>query len=355
MDTIALVEWYERNRRELPWRETSDPYRIWISEVILQQTRVVQGLAYYLRFVERFPDAPALAAAAEDEVLLYWQGLGYYSRARNLHAAAKQVVQDFAGVFPTDYAAVRGLKGVGEYTAAAICSCAANGPYAVVDGNVYRVLSRLFDLDTPIDSTIGKKQFTGLAQELLEDFLSKDPGKRSGIYNQGMMELGALVCTPRSPQCGACPVAGNCLALKHGTVGQRPVKTGKTAQRARYFNYLELVDQAGNTWIRRRNGKDIWQGLYEFPMIETDETVDFESLKETESFRAFIPDGYVLERSTAMPKHQLSHQTLYSVFHRLRMNGEPAGGDDWQRVRIDDVRSYAVPRLMELYLEKEQA
>lgn len=352
MDTIALVEWYEQNRRELPWRETSDPYRIWISEVILQQTRVAQGLAYYLRFVERFPDAAALAAADEDEVLLYWQGLGYYSRARNLHAAAKQVVRGFAGVFPTDYAAVRGLKGVGEYTAAAICSCAANGPYAVVDGNVYRVLARLFDLDTPIDSTAGKKQFAALAQELLEDFLSKDPQKRSGIYNQAVMELGALVCTPKSPQCDGCPVAGNCLALKNGTVERRPVKQGKTAQRVRYFNYLELVDEGGNTWIRRRNGKDIWQGLYEFPMIETAEPVDFGGLRETDSFRVLLPEGYTLEKSTAMPKHQLSHQTLYAVFHRLRLAGEPAETEGWQMIRAAELREYAVPRLIELYLEK---
>lgn len=349
MDFTALTDWYLESHRSLPWRETRDPYRIWLSEVILQQTRVAQGLAYYHRFTERFPAVGDLAAAEEDEVLKLWQGLGYYSRARNLHAAAKQVAAEYNGIFPTDYAKVRALKGVGDYTAAAIVSFSADAPCAVVDGNVYRVLSRLLDIATPIDTTAGKKEFTQAAAELLGEYLASPDHKGAGLYNQAMMELGALICTPRSPECGDCPVAGSCLALKNGTIPQRPVKQGKTAQTPRWFNYLHITDANGLTAIRRREGKDIWQGLYEFPLIETPEETEFGEL----SLPAFLGD-FTLQGSEKMPKHVLSHRIIHGVFYRIGVEDLTTMSlpEDWQIIPSDKLGDYAVPRLTEIYLSK---
>ena len=233
----TLLIWYRQNKRDLPWRHTRNPYLIWLSEIILQQTRVAQGLSYYMRFTERFPTPAALAEADEDEVLKYWQGLGYYSRARNLHAAAKSM----QGVFPSTYEGVRALKGVGDYTAAAICSFAYKMPYAVLDGNVYRVLSRIFEIQTPIDSPAGKKEFSALAQKLLDKTHPDD-------YNQAIMDFGATVCTPVSPQCLLCPLADRCQAHLHGRVENFPVKQQKTKVASRYFFTSEifLIAHAGN-------------------------------------------------------------------------------------------------------------
>ena len=284
MDNISdiLLDWYARHGRDLPWRRTRDPYRIWLSEVILQQTRVAQGMDYYLRFTERFPDVGSLAAAPEDEVLKLWQGLGYYSRARNLHAAARQVAARFGGVFPRSYDEVRSLRGVGDYTAAAVCSAAYDAPCAVLDGNVFRVLARLFDIDLPIDSTAGKRTFAELAQMRLD---KRCPGR----YNQAVMDFGALQCTPAQPGCADCPLASRCLALAAGTVAERPVKQSKTKVRDRWFNYLH-VTCGDRTLLRRRGEGDIWQGLYEFPMIETDRAADFSELTDSEEFRTLL-DG----------------------------------------------------------------
>ena len=307
-----LLSWFAREGRDLPWRRTRDPYRIWLSEVILQQTRVAQGLEYYLRFTERFPDIAALAAAPEDEVLKLWQGLGYYSRARNLHAAARQVMSRFGGVFPATYGEVRALPGVGDYTAAAVCSIVYDAPCAVLDGNVYRVLARLFDIGIPIDTTAGKRTFAELAQLQLDT-------SRPGLYNQAIMDFGALQCTPAQPRCGDCPLAGRCLALAAGTVGVRPVKQGRAKVRDRWFNYLH-VTCGDRTLLRRRGEGDIWQGLYEFPMIETDRAADFSELTDSEEFRTVLGGvEWRLLRSVAMPKHQLSHQTLHAVFHRFEI------------------------------------
>ena len=278
-----LLSWFAREGRDLPWRRTRDPYRIWLSEVILQQTRVAQGLEYYLRFTERFPDIAALAAAPEDEVLKLWQGLGYYSRARNLHAAARQVMSRFGGVFPATYGEVRALPGVGDYTAAAVCSIVYDAPCAVLDGNVYRVLARLFDIGIPIDTTAGKRTFAELAQLQLDT-------SRPGLYNQAIMDFGALQCTPAQPRCGDCPLAGRCLALAAGTVGVRPVKQGRAKVRDRWFNYLH-VTCGGQTLLHRRGGGDIWQGLYEFPLIETDKAADFAELAATAAFRELLGNG----------------------------------------------------------------
>lgn len=345
MNAVAeiLETWYACEGRDLPWRHTRDPYRIWLSEVILQQTRVAQGIDYYLRFIDRFPDVESLAAAPEDEVLKLWQGLGYYSRARNLHAAAKQVVGEFGGVFPATLDDVRSLKGVGEYTAAAICSAAYDTPCAVVDGNVYRVLSRLFDLDVAIDTTAGKKAFAELAQSQLDTL-------HPGVYNQVIMDFGALQCTPSNPRCNACPLAEKCLALAAGTVAARPVKQGKTKVRDRWFNYLHITCD-GKTLLRRRGAGDIWQGLYEFPMIETPAPTDFAELCRTDAFRELLGDTpWHLVRSVAMPKHQLSHQTLHAVVHRI---DTPSLTSEAERLAVPTaaVGDYAVPRLVERYLE----
>lgn len=355
MNTTALVEWYRLNHRSLPWRETHDPYRIWLSEVILQQTRVAQGLEYYNRFTERFPAVADLANATEDDVLKLWQGLGYYSRARNLHAAARQVMERHGGVFPATYDEVHALKGVGDYTAAAVVSFSSDAPYAVVDGNVYRVLARLFDLDTPTDSTIGKKEFAALAQNLLGEYLTQSKSGGAGVYNQAIMELGALVCTPKSPDCTHCPVAGSCLALKNKATAERPVKLGKTLQTPRYFNYLHLTDAAGYTVLCRREGKDIWQGLYEFPLIELPEPVDFDTLYRTEVFQNLVNGAdYTLEESVAMPKHVLSHRIIHAVFHRigvadLSVIDLPANG---RVVLAPEISDYGIARLTDLYLSR---
>ena len=320
-----LLSWFAREGRDLPWRRTRDPYRIWLSEVILQQTRVAQGLEYYLRFTERFPDIAALAAAPEDEVLKLWQGLGYYSRARNLHAAARQVMSRFGGVFPATYGEVRALPGVGDYTAAAVCSIVYDAPCAVLDGNVYRVLARLFDIGIPIDTTAGKRTFAELAQLQLDT-------SRPGLYNQAIMDFGALQCTPAQPRCGDCPLAGRCLALAAGTVGVRPVKQGRAKVRDRWFNYLH-VTCGGQT------------------LIETDKAADFAELAATAAFRELLGNGrWHLRRSVTMPGHQLSHQLLHAVFHRIECDAMPA----FPSVETAALGGYALPRLIDRYLTKYQ-
>lgn len=341
-----LTAWYAREGRDLPWRRTRDPYRIWLSEVILQQTRVAQGMDYYLRFIDRFPDVRKLAAASVDEVLKLWQGLGYYSRARNLHAAARQVVERFDGLFPATYDGVRSLRGVGDYTAAAVCSAAYDAPYAVLDGNVFRVLARLFDLETPVDTTAGRRAFAELAQSLLDK-------EQPGLYNQAIMDFGALQCTPAQPRCDDCPLAKSCLALAAGTVGMRPVKRGKTKVRDRWLNYLH-VTSGERTLLCRREANDIWQGLYEFPLIETPRPVDFRELCGMELFSDWLGGApWQLVHSVSMPKHQLSHQSLHAVFHRIKTPALTPKAEA-RAVPTAALGDYAVPRLIDRYLEREQ-
>jgi A/G-specific adenine glycosylase len=339
-----LLSWYAEHRRELPWRQTTDPYRIWISEVILQQTRVAQGMDYYHRFTERFPDVRSLAEARQDEVLRHWQGLGYYSRARNLHDAARDVMARFEGRFPHTYDGIRSLKGVGDYTAAAIASFAFGLPQPTVDGNVFRWLARLYDMDTPIDTSAGKKQFTELAGSLIDR-------RRPGLFNQAAMEFGALQCTPRSPDCPACPLADRCLALAHGTVEKRPVKKGKTEVKPRWFNYL-VIHSGEETLLGQRTAKDIWQHLYEYPLIETGRAVDFSELQATEAFRRLF-DGagqIVLRRTTAVPKHVLSHRVIHAVFYEFEVDRfTPAMRNDYRTVDRKELDRYAVSRLIENY------
>ena len=301
------------------------------------------GIGVLPALTERFPDIAALAAAPEDEVLKLWQGLGYYSRARNLHAAARQVMSRFGGVFPATYGEVRALPGVGDYTAAAVCSIVYDAPCAVLDGNVYRVLARLFDIGIPIDTTAGKRTFAELAQLQLDT-------SRPGLYNQAIMDFGALQCTPAQPRCGDCPLAGRCLALAAGTVGVRPVKQGRAKVRDRWFNYLH-VTCGGQTLLHRRGGGDIWQGLYEFPLIETDKAADFAELAATAAFRELLGNGrWHLRRSVTMPGHQLSHQLLHAVFHRIECDAMPA----FPSVETAALGGYALPRLIDRYLTKYQ-
>lgn len=344
--STLLGDWYALNGRDLPWRQTRDPYRIWLSEIILQQTRVAQGTAYYLRFVARYPCVASLAAASEDDVLKLWQGLGYYSRARNLHAAARTVVSRFGGIFPAAYDEVRSLPGVGDYTAAAICSAAYDAPYAVLDGNVFRVLSRLFDLDVPIDTAAGRKMFAGLAQSQLD-------AERPGLYNQAIMDFGALQCIPGQPSCGACPLEARCLARAAGTVVARPVKQGRSKVRERWFHYLHLVC-GGETLLHRRGAGDIWQGLYEFPLIETDRAADLAALAGSEAFVALCGpvSNRVGCRTVALPPHRLSHQTLHAVVYRIELRRWPDRAGDGLRILQSELGEYAVPKLLERYLIK---
>ena len=356
----SLIVWYAENGRELPWRDTKDPYRIWISEIILQQTRVAQGYDYYLRFVERFPDVFALAEADEDEVMKYWQGLGYYSRARNLHAAAKSVVE--AGAFPKTYKEVLALKGVGEYTAAAICSFAYDMPCAVVDGNVYRVLSRWMGVDTPIDSTPGKKLFAQLADELMDKL-------RPALYNQAIMDFGALQCTPSSPGCVSCPLADSCMALAQGRVEALPVKQHRTKVTDRFFNYIYVRTYSGQTFIRKRTGNDIWKNLYEPVLLETDEDMTgkddelFRKLRDVFEIRAGenkIREGEInfcegeFEKREGVffrpikqgVRHVLSHRVIHANFYELRLPDETISFECYLQVAEEDLHKFAVSNLV---------
>lgn len=303
-----LSQWYEQHHRILPWRETEDPYRIWISEIILQQTRVAQGLEYYMRFVERFPDVRSLASASEDEVLRYWQGLGYYSRARNLHRAAQTIVQRQSTVFDTpvdisDQASIFqeliSLSGIGEYTAGAIASFAFNLPYPALDGNVYRVLARLYDCEIAFDTSAGKKHFHQLANQLL------DPSNPR-LFNSAIMEFGALHCTPTSPDCAHCPIQECCLAYAHHTVELLPVRKPRTALRDRYLNYTIYCTPDMRTLIQQRTEKDIWQHLYEFPLQETE---------------ALLPVAAGVAQVDL--KHILSHQRIHARFHIRKVEQLP--------------------------------
>lgn len=341
----TIVNWYNINKRELPWRDIDDPYRIWISEIILQQTRVNQGMNYYLRFIERFPNVSVLAYAEEDEVLKYWQGLGYYSRARNLHKAAKQIANEFKGVFPTEHQAVLKLAGIGVYTAAAICSFAYNQPYPVVDGNVYRVLSRLFGIDTPIDSGKGVKQFARLAQDFLD--LSQP-----GLHNQALMEFGALQCVPASPDCKSCPLSMDCRAFESGMVSSLPVKTQKVKVKERFFNYL-VVELQGNTFIQKRTGADIWKNLYEFPLIESDHLFTADDLLPNADFIALfngINKVDIVNISTPV-KHVLTHRIIHAVFITLSISNKNRQLEDYIEIPVNQIDEYAVSRLIEMFLE----
>ena len=320
--TVAILEWFRENGRVLPWRETRDPYAIWLSEIILQQTRIEQGKPYWERFMKRWPTVEALAQASEDEVLREWQGLGYYSRARNLHEAAKQIVE--MGGFPQTVEGIKRLKGVGDYTAAAIGSIAFNLPAAVVDGNVYRVLARHYGIETPINTTEGKKEFTALANSLL-------PANEASAFNQAMMDFGAIQCTPVNPQCAVCPLQETCVALHEGKTASLPVKRKTLKVQERHLIYIYVRHQ-GKTAIHRRAAGDIWQGLYEPWLTET------------------VPSGAILLRQGV--KHVLTHRILYADFYLWEPAEQPQLPDDYFWIPETDIDQYGVPRLIELLLEE---
>jgi A/G-specific adenine glycosylase len=324
----TLIQWYLQNKRDLPWRNSTNPYIIWLSEIMLQQTRVAQGLPFFLRFTEAFPTVFDLANASEEQVLKLWQGLGYYSRARNLHKTAKQIAFELKGEFPKTYNDLLQLKGVGEYTAAAIASFAYNENVPVVDGNVFRVLSRYFDIETDIASAGGKKEFTQLASELL-------PKGKANEFNQAIMEFGALLCVPKNPDCQNCVFNDSCLALQKKKVAQLPVKSKKLKVRHRFFNYLVFSDIDNNTLIHKRTQKGIWHNLYEFPLLET------EIIETEENILALIKNQNFIKNSIQNIQlfnpqtivHKLSHQHLNIKFWKIKVNGKIENGIDWESVK----------------------
>ncbi|MBQ9659648.1 MAG: A/G-specific adenine glycosylase [Bacteroidales bacterium] len=338
----TLLAWYGDHGRDLPWRRTRDPYAIWLSEIILQQTRIAQGQAYWERFMERFPDVQALAGATEDEVLRLWQGLGYYSRARNLHAAAKQIAAQ--GRFPDTLEGIRALKGVGDYTAAAIGSIAFGLPAAVVDGNVYRVLARHYGISTPVGSAAAKKEFTALAQSLL-------PPEQPGDFNQAMMDFGAVQCTPASPACLLCPLADSCAALATGSVDRLPVKEKGPAVSTRRFDYIYLRCQ-GRTAIRKRGPGDIWEGLYE-PIVCDNRSEAAEGVPgDSSPAAATAADGPEQPRLLRSVRHQLTHRTLLVDFYLWEPQQEPVLPEGYFWISEAELDRYAKPRLFELLLEE---
>lgn len=340
----VLSIWYLKMGRDLPWRNTQNPYYIWLSEIILQQTRVEQGRPYYERFIENFPEIKDLAQASQDKVLLLWQGLGYYSRARNLHFAANQVVNDHGGIFPSTYDEIHSLKGIGDYTSAAIASFAFNLPHAVVDGNVYRFLARCFGIQTPIDSTIGKKEFADLAEKLLDK-------KNPGIHNQAMMEMGAVICKPANPNCLECPFAGICVAYNKGVIDQLPVKEKKLKVRSRFFNYLIIHDNV-SVLIAARTEKDIWQGLFEFPLIESDSDIETIDLLQDSTLQELTKGHIQVEFTSELIKHQLSHQTLFARFRWLKVKNLPSTkkNTNLKNVPFEDLKHFGMPQLIVKYL-----
>ncbi|MDX2361031.1 MAG: A/G-specific adenine glycosylase [Crocinitomicaceae bacterium] len=329
--SLLIAKWYRQNKRDLPWRNTSDPYKIWLSEIIMQQTRVEQGISYYLKFCKNYPTVIDLANAEEIEILNDWQGLGYYSRARNLHFSAQLIRDESNGKFPTSFDEIKKLKGVGVYTASAIASFAFNESKAVVDGNVYRLLSRCFDVDLAIDSTEGIKFFQALADELLD---SENPGE----HNQAMMEMGANVCSPK-PKCDNCPLNHGCEALKNHTISDRPVKSKKTKVTQRFFHFLVYSDNS-ETLIEKREGKGIWQNMYQFPLIET-------SSKKTKELISILKNQ-VNESEEIV--HLLSHQKIHAVFHHFN-ELPPAIEGNWIKIPIGQLQNYPLPRIIDRYLE----
>lgn len=343
MGMWILLQWFQENGRDLPWRQTRDPYAIWLSEIILQQTQVKQGWEYWERFMRRWPTVEALAAATEDEVLREWQGLGYYSRARNLHYAARQIVA--RGSFPNTIEDIKKLKGVGDYTAAAIGSIAFNLPVAVVDGNVYRVLSRYFGIDTPINTTEGKKLFATLAQEQLLPALNRE-GMGAGLYNQAIMDFGAIQCTPQSPKCDDCPLMESCEAFRTNRIQELPVKLKTLKIRERHLIFI-YIRYKGQTAIHRRGAGDIWQGLYEPLSIDGGQlTVD--NWAAQNHYPLSTANCQLLRKNV---RHVLTHRILYADFYLWEPDEQPSLPSDYIWIPESDIDNYALPRLIEVLLE----
>ena len=339
-----LTNWYQANKRDLPWRKSKKPYNIWLSEIILQQTQVKQGLPYYEAFISNFPTLKDLADASENEVLKIWQGLGYYSRARNLHFSAKYIKDHLEGVFPKNYKELLQLKGVGDYTASAIASICYEESVAAVDGNVYRVLGRYFGIDTPINSTHGIKQFKTLATSLL-------PVSNLGDYNQAIMEFGARQCKPQLPVCTKCPLNKNCQAYATGSVKLLPVKLKNNKVKKKYFNFIVISLKGNKTYLEQRTKKGIWQQLYQFPMIETEKPIDLEGLLAHSDAQSVIPESYdeLLLFNEIDIVHKLSHQELHIKFWILKTSMQMKKAIKWS-----DIKHYPVPIVLERFINNFQ-
>lgn len=336
-----LINWYSNNKRELPWRETCNPYHIWLSEIILQQTQVKQGLPYYEEFVANYPTVFDLASASETSVLKLWQGLGYYSRARNLHTTAKHITTELKGHFPDNYKDLLKLKGVGDYTASAIASIAFNEVAAVVDGNVYRVLSRYFGIETAINSTKGIKEFKTLASSLIDK-------EQPATYNQAIMEFGALQCKPKNPNCEVCPLKESCVALQKNKVATLPLKLKKTKVTTKYFNFLVCIDAHNKIVFEKRTNKGIWQNLYQFPLIESKKNLnadEFHLLDLDGSFLKTMPFDYALYNDKPIV-HKLSHQHLYTKFWIVEVEQLPKDA-----ITVDSLATYPAPVLISDFIE----
>jgi len=341
----SLMHWNEHdNKRRMPWKGEKDPYKIWLSEIILQQTRVEQGMAYYEKFIRQYPTVARLAAAADEQVFRLWQGLGYYNRCKNMLAAARQVVAEYQGAFPDTYEALLNLKGIGAYTAAAIASFAYNQPHAVLDGNVYRLLSRFFGISTPIDSTEGKKYFHRLSQELLD---RQQPAR----YNQAIMDFGAIVCKPQQPVCTACPLAAKCSAFLSQRVSGLPVKGKKKEVRSRYFHYW-LLKYRDRFYIRQRTDKDIWQQLHEFYLVEAGKELSAKALQEQPVVRSLLRGTAATWHSPVAYRHQLTHQTLHTLFFPITLLHAPKSLEDYKLLSLQQLQDHALPRLLEKYVQE---
>jgi len=337
-----IIAWYHHNKRDLPWRNTTDPYIIWLSEIILQQTRVEQGLPYFNRFVAKYPTIQDFANAKEDELLRLWQGLGYYSRARNMHKAAKTIIAQHQGIFPTTYKALIKLQGIGEYTAAAIASFSANEAKAVLDGNVFRVLSRYFGVFEPINTPKGKRTFQLLANEVFDE-------TNPAVYNQAIMEFGARLCKPRKPDCQICPLCPSCYAIKENKVDFLPVKLKAKASKDRYFYYFIIKDE-DRIAMQKRGPKDIWENMYEFPMLEMPEEITIAALKEQDIFKAFFLGEVELKLLSKPKKHVLSHQNIYATFIELLGAQQCNKKNTWNYVLLKDLDTLAKPKLIFTFL-----
>ena len=336
--------WYYNNKRDLPWRLTKDPYKIWVSEIILQQTKIEQGINYYLRFIEKFPSVTELAKAKEEDVLKIWQGLGYYSRARNMYYAAQEVCRKYNSEFPGNYNELMQLKGIGPYTAAAIASISFNLPHATVDGNVYRFFSRFFGIYDPINTSKGVKKFQQLANEVL---FTNNPG----MHNQAMMEFGATICKAPNPLCQQCPVADQCFAYSKNEIKNLPVKLKKAKQQKRYFFYLFF--QEGDTlFLNKRTANDIWQNLYEFPLIEMHQNLNAKEFLQSEEFsRMMKGSNFTVQEITQPIKHILSHQVIFATFIQIVLHKKNQAQKSFIQTNKKDIYKFAVPRLIENYLQ----
>lgn len=336
-----LIHWYLENKRNLPWRATKDPYQIWLSEIILQQTRVEQGKPYYFKFLKAYPDVFSLANATEEEVLKLWQGLGYYSRARNLLATARYIAFELDGNFPRTHKELVKLKGIGDYTAGAIASVCFDEAQAAVDGNVYRVLARIFGINTPTNSTAGIKEFRQLAQKLID---KDDPAN----FNQALIEFGSEQCKPRNPLCSACPFAAECIAYNRDMISQLPVKLKKLKVKKRHFNYLVFISEEGETLLEQRRGKGIWEGLYQFPLVETLSEASEENLVREEEYQNYsLPSGKGLRLFNEKPiVHKLTHQHIYTKFWIYNCEELPQGG-----ISFKEANKFPVPVLIENFID----